>query len=412
MAAGLPVALALLLSLPVPPLAADEGVLGSAEFASEAGESRAPEPAPRAAKPSAEPIEQQVKPRAAQDKPFEILGQSIAPGSREPVTWPVSINSIQFQVPVVVAHGGRQGPVMCITAALHGDELNGIEIARQVIYGLEPDTLAGTLVVVPIVNMEGFMKQERYMADRRDLNRFFPGDPKGVTPARYAHGLFQRVILKCDALIDLHTGSYYRTNLPQLRADLTDERVARMVSLFGGMTVLHSQGSRGMLRNAAVEEGIPAVTMEIGGPLSLEPEAVEYGVKAIKTFFGELGMTRSFRFWSTPQPVFYESEWVLADHSGILLAEVELGEKVLEGEVIAQVINPVTNSSQQVLAPYSGTVLGMAVNQFVSPGYVIFRIGKQRTEDEMRAEALRDSQAEDSTDRALDRLVDSEEELP
>ncbi|MCL6417293.1 succinylglutamate desuccinylase/aspartoacylase family protein [Aestuariirhabdus sp. Z084] len=365
---------------------------------------------PTAKAPTPEPIKDQVQPRAEQDQSFRIMDKEFAPGTRDTVTWPVSINSVEFRVPVVVAHGARKGPVMCMTAALHGDELNGIEIARQVIYGLEPESLAGTVVAVPIVNMEGFMKQQRYMADRRDLNRFFPGNPDGVTPARYAHGLFQNVIVHCDGLIDLHTGSYYRTNLPQLRADLRNDSVAKMVALFGGMTVLQSEGNPGMLRNAAVDAGIPAVTMEVGGPLSLEPEAVEFGVKAIKTFFGELGMTRSFSFWSTPQPVFYESEWVMSDYSGILLARVKLGDKVKENEVIGEVINPVTNSSRDVIAPYPGTVLGMAVNQFVSPGYVIFRIGKQRTEDELREDALKVGDQPRSTSKELDQMADREGE--
>ncbi|WP_426416628.1 succinylglutamate desuccinylase/aspartoacylase family protein [Aestuariirhabdus sp. LZHN29] len=392
-------------------LAADDAPIANAELTADSGEPVA-ETGDDVRIPSTEPIESKIKPRAAQEQAFEMMGKSFAPGIRDTVTWPVSINSVQFQVPVVVAHGARKGPVMCMTAALHGDELNGIEIARQVIYGLELDSLAGTVVAVPIVNMEGFMKQQRYMADRRDLNRFFPGNPEGVTPARYAHGLFQNVILKCDALIDLHTGSYYRTNLPQLRADLKDERVAEMVARFGGMTVLQSAGNPGMLRNAAVDAGIPAVTMEVGGPLSLDPEAVEYGVKAIKTFFGELGMTRSFRFWSTPQPVFFESEWVLSDYSGILLSKVKLGDKVREGEVIADVINPVTNSNREVVAPYAGTVLGMAVNQFVSPGYVIFRIGKQRTEDELREGALKEADQPETIAKELDRMDDSELESP
>ncbi len=362
-------------------------------------------------KETKKPVDKQVKPKAEQLEPFMMMEKSFAPGVRDTVFWPVMINSLQFNIPVIVAHGARQGPVMCMTAAVHGDELNGIEIARRVIYGLDPEKLAGTVVAVPIVNMEGFMKQQRYMADRRDMNRFFPGDPNGVTPARFAYALMEMVIQHCDALIDLHTGSFYRTNLPQLRADLKDEKVARMVTRFGGMTVLQSAGKPGMLRNAAVAMGIPAVTMEVGGPLSLELEAVEFGVKAINTFLGELGMTKRLSFWKAPQPVFYESQWVMSNHSGILLASVKLGDKVKDGEVLAEIINPVTNAKEKVKAPYAGTVLGMAVNQFVSPGFVIFRIGKETTESELRDEAIKDETeaARATTSKALDKMIDNEE---
>lgn len=341
---------------------------------------------PEALKPII-PLGERTEEKIPQEAFFDILGASVAPGTITQLSWPVELNSIKFNIPVIVAHGGFEGPIVGITAALHGDELNGIEIARQVLHGLNPEKLSGTMIAVPIVNIEGFVKQSRYMADRRDLNRYFPGDPGGVTPARFAHELFHKVILKCDALIDLHTGSYYRTNLPQLRADLTVDSVAEMITKFGGLTVLHSPGTDGMLRNAATAEGIPTVTMEVGGPLALNLADVSFGVKAVNTFLGEIGMIKRSGILAAPQPVFYESQWLMSDTSGILLADAELGANVKRGDQIARIVNPITNAEQVVKSPFTGKILGKAQNQFVSAGYIIFRIGREKTETEVIEEA-------------------------
>lgn len=336
-------------------------------------------------------LEQLARQKKPQSVPIELLGAKILPGKRQQLAWSVTLNSIKFNVPVIVAHGKFKGPVVGITAALHGDELNGIEIARQVLKGIDLEQLAGTLIAVPIVNLEGFLKQSRYIADRRDLNRYFPGNPEGVMPARYADGLFQQVILKCNSLIDLHTGSYYRTNLPQLRADLGNDSVAEMVEQFGSLTVLHSPGVAGMLRNAATDAGIPAVTMEVGGPLALNLDEVSFGVRAINQFLGALGMIEAPDYQAKEQPVFYQSSWLMAEFDGILLSEVKLGDRVRRGQQLAMIVNPITNTENPVIAPYDGTVLGMAENQFVSPGYLIYRIGNEKTEQEAREKAKKEA---------------------
>ena len=298
-------------------------------------------------------LEEKVEEKISQEAPFAILGSVVPAGTTRQLNWPVELNGLKPDVPVIVAHGAFRGPV---------------------------------------VNIEGFVKQSRYIADRRDLNRYFPGDPEGVTPARFAYKLFNNIILKCDALIDLHTGSYYRSNLPQLRADMTNGAVAEIVDKFGALTVLHSAGTDGMLRNASSAAGIPAVTMEIGGPLALDPEDVSFGVNAVNTFLGEVGMIRRTRILSTPQPVFYESKWLIAESSGILLTDVALGSRVKTGEQIARIINPVSNEEKAVKAPFAGKVLGKAQNQFVSAGYIIFRIGIEKTEQEMIKDARQEAE--------------------
>src|SRR5690606_26080463 len=200
-----------------------------------------------------------------------VLGKAIAPATSTRLSWTPqdTFESIAAPTPVLVLNGPTPGPSLCITGAVHGDEINGIEIIRQVFFELNPQELSGVLLGVPIVNQMGFRLTSRYLPDRRDLNRYFPGDPRGSSAARIAHSFFHEVMVNCDALVDMHTGSFHRTNIPQLRADMSNDKVAQLVHGFGGMIVLHSEGAKGSLRRAAVDAGIPAVTLEAGEPLRI-----------------------------------------------------------------------------------------------------------------------------------------------
>src|SRR5690606_11963254 len=179
--------------------------------------------------------------------PFTILATEVLPGSSARLEWKASQSFAGSEVisPVNVVHGTRPGPVLCLTAAVHGDELNGVEIVRQVVNRLDPAELAGTVVGVPIVNLSGFSRNSRYLPDRRDLNRFFPGSRFGSVASRIANSFFENVVGACDALVDFHTGSFDRSNLPQVRADLRLPEVLEFTRGFGAAPVLHSDGSRG-----------------------------------------------------------------------------------------------------------------------------------------------------------------------
>ena len=159
--------------------------------------------------------------KEAKQVPLQLLGEEVPPGAFMPLSWSPeqSFQSLNTPVPVLVAHGANRGPVMCLTAAIHGDELNGIEMIRRLIYQLDPEKMNGTLIGIPIVNLDGFRRGSRYLADRRDLNRHFPGSPKGSAADRMAYSLFHNVIRHCEYLVDLHTGSLKHTNLPQIRGD-------------------------------------------------------------------------------------------------------------------------------------------------------------------------------------------------
>lgn len=317
--------------------------------------------------------------------PLVMLGSEVAPGTSTRLSWSPSLSfeGIAVPTPVLVVNGANAGPVLCLTAAVHGDELNGIEIVRRVLYNLDAEKLSGTVVGVPIVNLQGFRRGSRYLPDRRDLNRFFPGDPRGSSAARIAHSFFNEVIGHCSALVDLHTGSFYRTNLPQLRADLRDEDVLELSQGFDGTVVLQSEGALGTLRKAAVNMGIPAVTLEAGEPMRLQEKEVNHGVKTIQSLLGKMGMVKKSSFWGEPEPVYYQSAWVRADQGGILFSEVGLGERVKKNEILGTVTDPITNVRTEIVSPYRGRVLGMALNQVVMPGFAAFRIGIQANEEEV-----------------------------
>jgi hypothetical protein len=379
---------------------------------------RAPQPVtPAAAAPAAPavapPAVAAVVPPAEGGaiEPLSMLGQAIAPGKRAELRW-VSGQSFDGTVvttPVIVAHGATAGPRICLTAAVHGDELNGIEIIRRLMNELDPASLSGTVVGVPIVNFLGYARGSRYLPDRRDLNRYFPGSPNGSAASRIAHSFFNDVLTHCQALVDFHTGSFDRKNLPQVRGDLRIPAVLEFSRGFGATAVLHSPGARGMLRRAAVERGIPAITFEVGSPMRLEPAEIDHAVQALHTLLHKMGMTHSFRIWAEPQALFYAAKWVRSDAGGMLFSEVNLGDRVRVGQRLGKVVDPVQNSERAIVSPVQGKVIGMALNQIVLPGFATYHIGVQTDEQQMREAAANDPNNAEAAAAAGDESPDGED---
>lgn len=315
-------------------------------------------------------------------KPLVLLETIVPPAKAMRLSWQPnqSPDGLSLPTPVLVVNGAQAGPVLCLTAAVHGDELNGIEIVRRILHGIDPEKLSGAVIGVPIVNLQGFQRTSRYLTDRRDLNRFFPGNLQGSSAARIAHSFFNKVIHHCDLLVDLHTGSSHRANLPQVRANLHYPEVAAFAQAFGTPVILHSEGSVGMLRYAAVEIGIPAVTLEAGKSLTLQEPAIQHGVKSIEILLNKINMLKNAHVWRDAESVYYDSAWVRVDHGGILFGSVELGEKVHKDKVLGVVTDPITNTQSEVLSPHNGRVIGMAIDQVVMPGFAGFHIGIKEAE--------------------------------
>jgi len=412
-ASAITTAMALLLAAPLPAVAgaiagATEEVVDNPEDAREQHGDDPTGAQPERERPQHESPLTTLQPvewdraREADAAALEILGSSVPPGSYQRLSWSATelFEGIPVDTPVLVMNGRYPGPVLCLTAAVHGDELNGIEIVRRVLHDLDPQKLSGAVIGVPIVNLQAFRRGSRYLPDRRDLNRYFPGNPDGSAASRIAHSFFTSIVRHCDALVDLHTGSFDRANLPQLRADLRDPGVVTLTQGFGATVIINSAPAEGTLRRAATDAGVPTVTLEAGGPSRLEIEEVSHGVKGIETLLNTLGMVRKVSLWGDPEPVYYRSTWVRANRGGILLSEVDLGRRVRAGDLLGTITDPITNARTNIYAPTDGRVIGMALNQVVMPGYAAFHIGLPRPEPRTAEAASDDDEADETAGSA------------
>jgi uncharacterized protein len=264
-----------------------------------------------------------------------------------------------------------------VTSAIHGDEVNSIEIARRTFANVDPSQLTGTLIVLPAINSTGFRTLNRYMPDRRDLNRFFPGSDKGSVAAIVANEIFTGVVRHCTHLVDLHTGSNLRSNMPQIRVDPTIPEAAALAREFGVGVVIEDAGPAGSLRREACKAGIAAIIYEAGPPQVFLEREIERGVQGVRNVMAHLGMiaTSETRSHSTRLA---RSVWqrVPVDQGGIYLPIVELGEKVKTGQLLATIADPVTDVVHRIEAQESGIVIGMAMPQIVLSGYGLFHIGE------------------------------------
>ena len=337
------------------------------------------------AKPSVEVAATQEK------RPLIVLDSEVLPGTTARLAWSPNVSFLEISAPtsVLVVNGLQPGPRLCLTAALHGDEINGIETVRRVLYSMDPQTMAGAVIGVPIVNLQGFRAGSRYLADRRDLNRYFPGNPKGSAASRIAFSFFKEIISQCDVLIDLHTGSFRRDNLPQLRADLSYPAIQELSQNMGRIVVLQSTGAKGTLRRAASELGVPAVTLEAGAPNELNNEAVEDSVRSIEAALAGLGIVDNRKSRRrTESPVYYQSTWIRANEGGILISTINLGDKVQPGDVLGAVTNPITNQRSEIRSPAKGRIIGMALNQVMHPGFAAYHLGIDPVAVEANAQDL------------------------
>lgn len=308
---------------------------------------------------------------------IELLGQRIEPGTfaKRPLPLGESYAGDMLTTPVLVAHGAQAGPTLCLTAAIHGDELNGIEVVRRTLHGTEVAMLSGTLIGVPVVNLLAFTRGARETPDRRDLNRYFPGKPDGSFADRVANALWTQVVTPhCDYLVDFHTGSFNRSNLPQLRANLDDKRVRRFTSLFGDIPVMFKRGSSRMLRRVATEAGIPAVSFEFGEATTVQTPYVERAEQALRQALINLDMLAGEKRRVTPR-VYRKSFWIRTEHGGIFMSRKRNGDEVAAGEIVGVIANPLTEDEQPITCEVPARILGLASNQFVLPGYGVFHMG-------------------------------------
>jgi predicted deacylase len=269
-----------------------------------------------------------------------------------------------------------------IDAAIHGDEAVGVEVVRQVLAELDPRTLRGTLIAVPIVNVLGFMTGSRYLPDRRDLNRSFPGAARGSLAARIAHLMMTEVVAKCEVGIDLHTGSDRRSNLPQIRADLEDPRTRELAEAFAAPAMLHARLRDGSLRYAARESGAKVLLYEAGEAWRMDSWAVDAGVRGVRRVLAALGMTDPVEEEPPPvSAVSWRSGWVRSRGTGMLHLEVELGQRVEDGQRLGGLFDSFGKRVRLVHANRTGLVVGRTEAPLVNSGDAVVHIAELEETD-------------------------------
>lgn len=314
---------------------------------------------------------------AAHHKPMRIGEVEVRPGQRVTVDLPVArlYTDTSLHMPVQVIRGRRAGPVLFVSAAVHGDELNGVEIIRRLLKRKSLGSLRGTLLAVPIVNVHGFIDQSRYLPDRRDLNRSFPGSAKGSIAARLANTFLREVVLKSDFGIDLHTGAIDRCNLPQIRANLDDPAVTGLAEAFGAPVIVNASLREGSLRACAAGHGIPVMIYEAGEALRFDEVSIRAGIRGIRRVMRKLGMLPPGRHDRVPQPVVARStSWVRAPASGIVSGAVQLGSRVKENDRLALISDPLGDREDAVRAPFAGIVIGCSRLPLAHEGDALFHL--------------------------------------
>lgn len=327
------------------------------------------------------------------NKTITIGGIDIAPGTQQLVDLPVGslYTHTEMHLPVHVIHGKTEGPRLFISAAIHGDELNGLEIVRRLLRLKSIKRIKGTLIAVPFVNGFGLLQNSRYLPDRRDLNRCFPGSERGSLASRIAHIFLNQIVQQCDYGIDIHTGAIHRSNLPQIRANLDEPETKKLAEAFGVPVIINTNLRDGSLRAAADEFRVKTLLYEAGQALRLDELSVRAGVKGIQNVMRELGMlsSKSHRNANTEPYIARSSSWIRAPHSGLLQSYKKLGDRVSKNQVLAAVTDPSDMfdlHEHEILSKYAGIIIGKTNIPLVNEGDAIFHVARFEDAGDVEAE--------------------------
>ncbi|MEJ2403161.1 MAG: succinylglutamate desuccinylase/aspartoacylase family protein [Candidatus Thiodiazotropha sp.] len=312
---------------------------------------------------------------------LKIGGVEIAPGERVDLDLPLakSPTHTPLSMPIQVLHGKKSGPRLFVSAAIHGDELNGVEIIRRILKHKSLSRLHGTLITIPIVNVYGVIQHSRYLPDRRDLNRNFPGHEGGSLASRLANLFMREIVANSTHGIDLHTGALHRSNLPHVRANMDDEETCRLAHAFGVPLLLNSQLRDGSLREAASECGIPMLLYEAGEALRFDEVAIRAGVKGILNIMRILGMLPASRQKARipmESMVASSTTWIRAPESGIFRALAPLGSRVKRGQLLGVVASPFGDQEVTVNSPCAGIVIGRSNLPLTNEGDALFHVAR------------------------------------
>lgn len=320
---------------------------------------------------------------------FSIGSVSVDPGVRVETELQVAMTAVgsALSLPVIVVHGAKPGPCIWLNAAIHGDELNGVEIIRRVLTALDARALQGTVLAVPVVNVPGFVNGDRYLPDRRDLNRSFPGSGRGSLASRIAKVFMDEIVSRCTVGVDLHTGSDNRTNLPQIRCDMDDAPTRHLAKVFGAPIAMHASTRDGSLRQAGSEAGATVLLYEGGQALRFDEESIRVGTSGVLRVLEDLSMidvdNQSDRFIddTTSTIVCKGSRWVRARRAGIAQTWPQLGSEVKRGETVGRIHDAYGRQLSEVKASVDGIIVGVNLDPIVNQGDALIHIAQPSLSD-------------------------------
>ncbi|WP_299270618.1 succinylglutamate desuccinylase/aspartoacylase family protein [Halorientalis sp.] len=331
---------------------------------------------------------------------FRYSGGRVEPGETDDIRFPVSETYFgdPIRIPVTIINGEQPGPTVFLSAAVHGDELNGIEVVREVAQEWDHGRIEGTLVCLPVLNVPGFMTQERYLPIYdRDLNRSFPGDENSTSARRIAASIFSEFIEPCDLGIDFHTSTRGRTNMLHIRADTGDPQVARLAKAFASHVIISSQGPSGSLRREATDAGVPTVTVEMGEAHRFQRDLIDRALDGVVSVLAEYGLRPTdavhWPGWRTIVSDHDEKTWLRANAGGVVEMHRTQGSLVHEGDRICTITNPFKAESDTVCAPFDGVIVGVLENPLVYPGNPLCHLVRLDA-DTLRAVELEQPNAE------------------
>ena len=317
------------------------------------------------------------------NEPITIGKTVVAPGRKVRIELPfgrLPTGSFAY-LPIAVINGRSEGPTVWISGGIHGDEINGVEVVREVMRALDARNLRGAVIAVPIVNPLGFLNRSRYLPDRRDLNRAFPGSRRGSTASRLAHLFMAEVVSHCSVGIDCHTASNHRTNVPQIRANVDDLETLRLARAFAAPFTIASRIRDGSLRQAATELGIKMLVYEAGQADRFDEEAIDRGVTGIMRTLHAMHMVDVKLPSSKQTKVLRRTRWIRARRGGLVDIDPTLGDRVAVGDVVARISDAFGGRPTQVKTTMAGWAIARTLSPLVNPGDALIHVGAEKGPD-------------------------------
>ena len=331
-------------------------------------------------------------PETKRNEDITVGGTTVKPGRTSRIELPFAkvATGSDETLPVAVINGRSSGPHVWLSAAIHGDELNGIEIVRRVMQELDAKSLRGAVIAVPIVNPLGFMIESRYLPDRRDLNRAFPGSSRGSTASRLAHLFMEQIVTQSSVGIDLHTASNHRVNIPQIRANIDDVATMKLARAFGAPFTIHAKARDGSLRQAALDLGATVMVYEAGQAHRFDSEAIETGTTGVLRTLRSMGMIDARLPRAKPTRLIRHTRWVRARRGGLADIKVKLGQYVEEGDPLAAISDAFGSRPTHVKATERGWIIALTQKPLVNSGDAIAHIAEETGPDKDEPAETRD----------------------